>query len=157
MTHFKSISTAGFMKRFTILACLPWLFPSCTVWVRLFAYTLYASLLWFSVQLDIYSTSVNIDVGRRMLCWFCWFSLLMSRTRLHRLARRPPRCSRWGLCLQVHSPNILNEKCVSGVVRIGSVIIRHLSELWKAKFFILCDVIFLVRLQGKFAIDHSWK
>ena len=27
----------------------------------------------------------------------------------------------------------------------------------KAKFFILCDVIFLVRLQGKFAIDHSWE
>ena len=32
----------------------------------------------------------------------------------------------------------------------------HLSKLWKAKFFILCDVIFLVRLQGKFDIDHSW-
>ena len=26
----------------------------------------------------------------------------------------------------------------------------------KTKFFILCDVIFLVRLQEKFAIDHSW-
>ena len=25
----------------------------------------------------------------------------------------------------------------------------------KAKFFILCDVIFLVRLQGKFELDHS--
>ena len=29
--------------------------------------------------------------------------------------------------------------------------------LWKAKFFILCGVIFLVRLQGKFGIDHSWE
>ena len=37
-----------------------------------------------------------------------------------------------------------------GIVRIGSIIIFHLSKLWKAKFFILCDVIFLVRLQRKF-------
>ena len=49
------------------------------------------------------------------------------------------------------------EKCISDVVRIGSTIIFHLSKLWKAKFFILCDVIFLVRLQGKFEIDHSWE
>ena len=41
------------------------------------------------------------------------------------------------------------------IVRIGSVIIFHGSKLSKAKFFILCDVIFLVRLQGKFDIDHS--
>ena len=39
------------------------------------------------------------------------------------------------------------EKCVSVVVRIGSIIILRLSKLWKAKFSILCDVIFLVRLQ----------
>ena len=41
----------------------------------------------------------------------------------------------------------------------GSIIILHLSKLWKARFFILCDVIFLVRLQEKFEIDHSceWK
>ena len=31
----------------------------------------------------------------------------------------------------------------------------HLSKLWKAKFFILCGVIFLVRLQEKLEIDHS--
>ena len=37
-----------------------------------------------------------------------------------------------------------------------SIFIFHHSKLWKAKFFILCDVIFLVRLQGKFEIDHSW-
>ena len=43
------------------------------------------------------------------------------------------------------------------VVRIGSVIIFQLSKLCKAKFFILCDVIFLVRLQEKFEIDHSWE
>ena len=50
---------------------------------------------------------------------------------------------------------LLKWKCLSDVVRIGSVIISHLGELWKAKFLILCDVIFLVRLQGKFEIDHS--
>ena len=27
----------------------------------------------------------------------------------------------------------------------------------KVKFIILCDVIFLVRLQGTFEIDHSWE
>ena len=34
------------------------------------------------------------------------------------------------------------------VVRICSIFIFHVSKLWKAKFFILCGVIFLVRLQG---------
>ena len=40
-------------------------------------------------------------------------------------------------------------------MRIDSTIIFYLSKLWKAKFFILCDVIFLVRLQEKFEIDYS--
>ena len=39
--------------------------------------------------------------------------------------------------------------------RIGSIIIFHLSKPWKTKFFILCYVVFLVRLQRKFEIDHS--
>ena len=47
------------------------------------------------------------------------------------------------------------KKCMSGVVRICTIIILHLSKLWIPKFFILCDVIFLVRLQGKVDIDHS--
>ena len=46
------------------------------------------------------------------------------------------------------------EKCIGEVVRIGSIIISHLSKLWNTKFFIPCDVIFLVRMQGKFEIDH---
>ena len=50
-----------------------------------------------------------------------------------------------------------NVKCMSEVMRICSIKIFHLSKLWKAKFFVLCDVIFLVRLQGKFEIDHSWE
>ena len=37
------------------------------------------------------------------------------------------------------------------------VLIFYLSKLWKAKFSIQCDVIFLVRLQGKFEIEHSWE
>ena len=40
-------------------------------------------------------------------------------------------------------------------VRISSIIIFHLSKLWKPKFFILYDVIFLVRLQGKFEIIYN--
>ena len=44
---------------------------------------------------------------------------------------------------------------MSEVVRIGSIIIFHLSKLRKAKFFILCDVILLVGLQGKSGIDYT--
>ena len=58
---------------------------------------------------------------------------------------------------KVHSPNLPEENCMSEVVRIGSIIIFHLSKLWKAKFFILCEVTFLVRLQGRLEIDHSWE
>ena len=32
------------------------------------------------------------------------------------------------------------EKCISGAVRIGSIIIFHLSKLWKAMFFLLCNI-----------------
>ena len=49
------------------------------------------------------------------------------------------------------------DKCISDVVRMGSIIIFHLSKLWKAKFFVLCDIVFVVRLWGKFEIDHSWE
>ena len=48
---------------------------------------------------------------------------------------------------KVPSPNLLKRKCISGVARICIIIIFHLSKLWKAKFSILCDVIFLARLQ----------
>ena len=57
--------------------------------------------------------------------------------------------------LTVHSPNLLKRKCISKVVRICIKIIFHLSKLCKAKFSLLCDVIFLVGLEGKFDIDHS--
>ena len=46
---------------------------------------------------------------------------------------------------------------MSDVARICSIITFDLSKLWKVKFSILCDVIFLVRLQGNFDIDHSWE
>ena len=41
---------------------------------------------------------------------------------------------------------------ISEVGRIGSIIIFHLSKLWKATFFILCGRTFLVRQQGTFEI-----
>ena len=47
---------------------------------------------------------------------------------------------------------LLKEKCITEVVRIDSLFV-----LRKAKFSILCDVIFLVRLMVKFEIDHSWE
>ena len=42
---------------------------------------------------------------------------------------------------------------------VGRCCIQHVAFLstgLKAKFFILCDAIFLVRLQGKVEIDRSW-
>ena len=48
---------------------------------------------------------------------------------------------------------------MSNVAIIYGAITFNLSKLWKVKFSILCDVIFLVILQGNFDIDHSqeWK
>ena len=48
---------------------------------------------------------------------------------------------------KVHFPT--SEKCISEVVRI-----TLLTKLWKAKFFIPCDFIFVVRLQGKFDLTR---
>ena len=56
------------------------------------------------------------------------------------------------------SPNHL-EKCISDVVRIGNIML--LSFIWvgyeKPSSSYSCDVMFLVRLQGNFEIDHSWE
>ena len=63
------------------------------------------------------------------------------------------------LSSKVYSPNLSKSDCMSVAVRICSIITFHLSKLWKVKFSILCDVIFLVRLEENFDIDHSqeWK
>ena len=59
---------------------------------------------------------------------------------------------------KVHSPNPIKRNDwrynISEVVRVGSIIIFHQSEPWKAKFSILCGVIFLVKLWEKFEIDN---
>ena len=54
---------------------------------------------------------------------------------------------------QVHFSITIWKKYLSEVMRISSTIIFHLSKLWKAKFFILCEVIFVVRLQEKIEIE----
>ena len=50
-------------------------------------------------------------------------------------------------------PTFYIEQCISDAMYI----VFHLSKLWKAKFFILCDIILLVRLQEKFELEHSWE
>ena len=55
----------------------------------------------------------------------------------------------------MYSPNLSKSDCMSDVGIICNIITFHLSKLCKVKFSILCDVIFLVRLQGNFDIDHS--
>ena len=59
------------------------------------------------------------------------------------------------LTVQKYILPTFKENCISKVVRTGSIIIFHLSKLWKAKFFILCDITFLLRLLGEFETDHS--
>ena len=59
-------------------------------------------------------------------------------------------------CQKVTFSQHFKEKRISDVARIDSMIIFHLSVWWKAKFFVMCDVTFLLRLQGKFDIDHSY-
>ena len=55
---------------------------------------------------------------------------------------------------KVHSPNLPSEKCISQVVRIGSTIIFHPSELWKSiRYCMMYYFWFLVRLLGKFQVD----
>ena len=53
-------------------------------------------------------------------------------------------------------PTFWREMYEWGSENIGSIIIFHLSKLSKAKFFIQCHVVCLVRLQRKFDFDHSW-
>ena len=70
---------------------------------------------------------------------------------------------KWGMHTKINKNDPFSqpfeEKCISEVVRIGtSVVIFHLSKLWKVKFFILWDVIFLVRFQGKIWLsDPTWE
>ena len=57
---------------------------------------------------------------------------------------------------EVHSSNFLKRNVLA---RCENWQYNHLPsvELWKVKFFVLCDVVFVVRLQGKFEIDHTWE
>ena len=50
------------------------------------------------------------------------------------------------------------EKCIGEVVRIASIIIYYLSELWKAKFTILCMLYFGWGCRGNLTlITRSWE
>ena len=48
----------------------------------------------------------------------------------------------------MNSPNLSKSDCMSDVARICSIITFHLSKLWKVKFSILRDVIFLWGCRG---------
>ena len=68
-------------------------------------------------------------------------------------------CIMWALTLSLlSSKNTFSQPFKEKIYKWGSeictIIIFHLSKLWKVKFSILCDSIFLVRLRGKFDIDH---
>ena len=59
---------------------------------------------------------------------------------------------------KIQSPYLLKRKCISEVLRIDSIIIFHLSKLWKVKFFptVWCNI-FWWGCRRKFDIDHSWE
>ena len=84
---------------------------------------------------------------QRVVCFWSWVIVSTGRIfeRFHYQVQN------------VTFPKPFKKKCISEIERLGSIIIFHLSKLWKAKFFILCDATFQVRLQGKFEINRSWE
>ena len=101
-------------------------------------------------QLDTLSVAAGITSDARV--WKSFFYRSQNRPTTASLGQTAPDQT------EVHKSIFsqpLKEKYISEVLRIGSIIAFHLSKLWKAKFFIQCNVMFLVRLQGKFEIDHS--
>ena len=101
-------------------------------------------------EIDLAIDDIKFAVSTRTFVYYECFTKRLSLGKVHILTLSPQIQRR-------HSSNLPEEKCIGEVVRISSIIIFHLSKLWKARFFILCDVIFLVRLQGKFEIDNSWE
>ena len=56
------------------------------------------------------------------------------------------------------SQTLKGKMCTWCVVKIGCTSIFHLSKLWKSRApYCVMFSIFLVRLQGKFDIHHSWE
>ena len=122
---------------------------------------------WLCLRLGKVSSSIHLQ----------WYILWTLRTRRRRimilLAPRKDvfdvtsvgrRLSPWPKCWVSWPSLTLSQafegKCVSEVVRIGSIIVFHLSKLWRTKFFILCDGIFLARLNlklFKLCEDELWK
>ena len=109
---------------------------------------IFSSLLLFFLLLSppaIVSLPASVPLYPMIYPWVSEDDILYMHMLTHSQAQK------------VHSPNLNEDKFISDVVRIGGTIIFHLSKQWEAKFFILCDVIFQVRLAGKFEIDLSWE
>ena len=95
--------------------------------------------------------ALHLFTVARMNCWCCFTPMdtgyqtpmelvaSRSRTRLSPaptpVSSRPPESGR-----KVTFSQLFKEKCISEVVRIGSLIIFHSSKLWNATFFILCSI-----------------
>ena len=116
-------------------------------------------LLWVKITRKYIEHPVERTYSRSTLLvhWDCWLysKYIWTPLRGELIIFLSSSLTLSLLSLKVYSPNLLKRKCISEVARIGSIIIFHLSKLWKAKFSILFDVIFLLRLQGKFDIDQS--
>ena len=78
-------------------------------------------------------------------------SRVLSNSRLTRATFNPFTPKKYIL------PTFQREMYKRGSENRYSIIIFRLSKLWKAMFSTVCDVIFLVRLQEKFDIDHFWE
>ena len=159
-----------------VFHCYGQLFPSCFIIVRwLFGYSqtivwlssnwldlaiLFGQLLmhvfnclsWlvlgepFDQGFRLWQLSYSVSIRRRPVssCQVCWWnSTDFSKER---------RCSFRNTSIHVANGRSARLCSKGDVVRIGIIIICQLNELWKAKFFILPEVIFLVRLQGKLTL-----
>ena len=110
-------------------------------------------IIWFTTHLE--TKLVALFQAINLLLSTCpeligtpkhqWLCQLMTGIHTH----WPVELTLWFPSAKRTFSQPFKERCISEVARIGSIIIFHLGKLRKAKFFTLCDVTFLVRLQGE--------
>ena len=97
---------------------------------------------WSGIDIYLHYVSWCEDVRTAKFFWYKRHN--MGIYRIYSINPFTPKLKKY------ISPILPKSESIYDVLRIGSVIIFHLSKLWKATFFELCDAIFLVRLQGNY-------
>ena len=105
---------------------------------------------WY-LRMDRQIRFENATCGRRFFGNFAYFGIFFPRQISPAFSETTP----WWLMRSYPFTPKIQKYSISEVGRNGSIIIFHLSKLRKAKLFILCDEISLVRLQEKYEIYNS--